>query len=183
MQITCTPIEGLNVVATIPFRDQRGTFARYFCINELADLLGNRRIVQINHSYTETVGAVRGLHYQNRPHEEMKFVRCLRGKVWDVAVDLRQGSPTFLQWHAQELTPHNALMFVIPEGCAHGFQVLEEGSEMLYLHTNTYEQGAEGIVRFDDPLIDITWPLPVTDLSNRDLQHPLLQANFQGIQT
>ncbi len=111
----------------------------------------------------------------------MKLIRCLRGRVWDVAVDLRQGSATFLQWHAQELSSKNAHMLVIPKGCAHGFQVLEKESELLYLHTAAYVPETEGAVRFNDPLINITWPLPITDLSERDRQHPFLHTNFRGI--
>lgn len=181
MHITNTMIAGVYVVSTTPFQDSRGSFFRLFCSNELATLLGGKRIKQINHSCTNKVGAVRGLHYQRPPHAEMKMVRCLRGKVWDIAVDIRQGSSTFLQWHAQELSAQNADMLVIPEGCAHGFQVLEEGSELLYLHTATYEADAEGAIRYDDPLIGVTWPLPVTDLSDRDSRHPFLQGNFLGI--
>jgi dTDP-4-dehydrorhamnose 3,5-epimerase len=111
----------------------------------------------------------------------MKLVRCMRGRVWDVVVDLRQGSPTFLQWQAIELSAANALMVAIPEGCAHGFQSLESDSEMLYLHTAFYAPGAEGGVRHDDPRLGIEWPLPVVDLSVRDVAHALLTPEFQGI--
>lgn len=148
---------------------------------DLAPAIGNRRIVQINHSLTCTVGALRGMHFQHAPHAEMKMVRCLKGRVWDAVVDLRYGSPTFLQWVAQELTPENALMMVIPEGCAHGFQILEENSELLYLHTAPYTPEAEGGVRYDDPAIEIDWPMPAVDLSERDMHHPLIKHPFQGI--
>ena len=143
--------------------------------------MGDRRIVQINHSMTRSVGAVRGMHFQHPPHAEMKMVRCLKGRVWDVAVDLRHGSPTFLQWHAVELSPENALMMLIPEGCAHGFQVLEGDAELLYLHTSFYTPESEGGVRYDDPVIGIQWPLAVCDLSLRDQQHPLVNNEFQGL--
>lgn len=182
MNIRPTRLAGIVVVETAPRIDQRGAFARYFCDRELAELLGQRHIVQINHSRTRLRGAVRGLHYQHPPHAEMKFVRCLRGRVWDVAVDLRQDSPTFLQWHAEELAPEGAAMLVIPEGCAHGFQVLDPDSELLYLHTTHYEPAAEGGIRHDDPLLGIRWPLPATDLSTRDRQHPLLDRAYQGIE-
>jgi dTDP-4-dehydrorhamnose 3,5-epimerase len=111
----------------------------------------------------------------------MKFVRCLRGRVWDVAVDLRAGSPTFLQWHAVELDPGTARMLVIPEGCAHGFQALEADSELLYLHTAAYAPEAEGGIRYDDPRLDIAWPKPASDLSERDRRHPLLTHDFAGL--
>lgn len=181
MNILPTPISGVVVVATHPFQDRRGAFYRAFCDQALAPILRGRTIRQVNVSRTESVGAIRGLHFQHPPAAEMKFVRCLRGKVWDVAVDLRQGSPTFLQWHSQELAAENAHMLVIPEGCAHGFQVLEPGSELLYLHTAPYEPKFEGGVRYDDPTVAITWPLTATDISQRDASHPLLSTDFTGI--
>jgi dTDP-4-dehydrorhamnose 3,5-epimerase len=144
-------------------------------------IIGLRTIKQINHSTTYQVGAVRGLHYQYPPHAEMKIVRCLKGRVFDVAVDLRQGSPTFLKWTAVELTPINRLALVISEGCAHGFQVLEEGSELLYLHTAFYTPGVEGAVRYDDPSVGVAWPLAPTDISARDLSQPHLKEDFKGI--
>lgn len=181
MTIEPTSISGVVVVETTASQDSRGAFRRLYCEQALAPVIGDRRIVQINHSRTTAVGAIRGMHYQNAPSAEMKLVRCLRGRVWDVALDLRVGSPTFLQWHAEELTPDRARMLVIPEGCAHGFQVLEPDSELLYLHTAFYAPGSEGGVRWDDPAIGIAWPLPVTDLSARDASHPLLERTFSGI--
>lgn len=181
MKIHPTALAGVVVVDSEPYADQRGTFARLFCERELTQILGDRRIVQINHSCTHAVGAIRGLHYQHPPHAEMKLVRCLKGRVWDVAVDLRRGSPTFLQWHAEKLTPDNQRLFVIPEGCAHGFQALEPDSELLYLHTAFYAPQAEGAVRFDDPRLGISWPLPVADLSPRDRVHPPLDGTYTGI--
>jgi dTDP-4-dehydrorhamnose 3,5-epimerase len=122
------------------------------------------------------------MHFQRRPCAEMKLVRCLKGKVWDVAVDLRADSPTYLQWHAEELTPDNSKMLVIAEGFAHGFQVLEANSELLYLHTAFYSAETEGGVRYDDPALAITWPLLVTDISTRDTCHPLIESGFEGLQ-
>lgn len=111
----------------------------------------------------------------------MKLIRCLWGRVFDVAVDLRQNSPTFLQWHAEELSGVNQRMIVIPEGFAHGFQVLEPDSELLYLHTAKYQKNSEGAVRYDDPLIGIHWPLPVTDLSERDQNHAFMSPSYSGV--
>ena len=110
-------------------------------------------------------------------------MRCIRGRVWDVAVDLRAASPTFLQWHAEELSPDNLRMLVVPEGCAHGFQVLEAPSELLYLHTAFYDRDAESGVRCDDPRLAIAWPLPIADLSERDRVLPRLGSDFHGIET
>jgi len=183
MKLTDTPLAGLQVATTQAFLDARGAFSRLFCELALAPALQGRRIAQINHSRTHQVGAVRGLHFQRAPHAEMKLVRCLRGRVWDVAVDFRAGSPTFLQWHAQELTPSNGDMMVIPEGFAHGFQALEPDSELLYLHTARYEPAAEGGLRHDDPRLAIRWPHEVRDLSARDLNHPLLDDSATGIRT
>ena len=181
MKILDAPVADLKIVQSLPHRDDRGAFIRLFCAQELESLLGHRQIAQINQSRTSSAGAVRGMHFQFPPHAEMKMVRCLRGRVWDVAVDLRAGSPTFLQWHAQELAQDDAQMFVIPEGFAHGFQVLEPESELLYLHTASYHPPSEGGLRHDDPRIAIAWPLPPQDLSPRDRSHPLLGGDFTGI--
>ena len=182
MMIIDTPLADLKVVQSSPHRDERGTFTRLFCARELQPLLGERQIAQINYSRTSHVGAVRGMHFQLPPHAEMKMVRCLRGRVWDVAVDLRENSPTFLQWHAQELTPDDSQMLLIPEGFAHGFQALEPESELLYLHTEFYHPPSEGGLRHDDPRLAIAWPLPPQDLSPRDLAHPLLGPDFAGVE-
>lgn len=182
MKIRETPLFGVSVVESDSFNDHRGAFTRLFCSEELRPILGQRSVVQINQSRTHAIGAVRGMHYQATPYAEMKLVRCLRGRVWDVALDLRAGSPTLLQWHGEEISAENARMIVIPEGCAHGFQVLEPNSELLYLHTMNYTPVAEAGVRFNDSLADIRWPLAAVDLSLRDLQHALLDADFTGIQ-
>jgi dTDP-4-dehydrorhamnose 3,5-epimerase len=181
MKISPTSIQGVMVVKTIPKVDQRGTFSRLYCERELSPIIGNRRIVQINHTRTLAVGAIRGMHFQRPPHAEMKLVRCLKGRVWDVAVDLRTNSPTFLKWHAEELASQNGNMLVIPEGCAHGFQVLEQDSELLYLHSAFYTPEAEGGFCHDDPQLKIPWPLAVTDISPRDKSHPLIGSDFHGI--
>ena len=181
MRVYTTPITELIVVETTPKVDSRGAFLRFYCSNELKSIIGQRSVLQINHSSTARLGAVRGLHYQYPPYAEMKLVRCLKGRVWDVAVDLRHGSTTFLRWHAEELTPANSHMMVIPEGFAHGFQVLEPDSELLYLHTSFYTPKAEGGLRHDDPSLAIDWPHAVTDLSARDASHPLVDSNFSGI--
>lgn len=182
MNILDTPINDVKLVQSAPHRDDRGVFVRLFCAQELQPVLGLRQIVQINHSETRHAGTVRGLHYQRPPHAEMKMVRCVRGRVWDVALDLRAGSPTFLQWYAQELAQGDAQMLVIPEGFAHGFQALEPDSELLYLVTAPYDPPSEGGLRHDDPRLAIPWPLPPRDVSPRDLTHRLVGADFAGLE-
>jgi len=176
-----TPISGLNILESDLKNDHRGGFSRFFCERELSACLGSRKIVQINHSRTSKIGAVRGMHFQHPPYAEFKLVRCLRGRVWDVAVDIRHGSPTFLQWHAEILCPQNNQMLIIPEGFAHGFQALEANSELLYLHTNFYTPNAESGLLHDDPILGIEWPKPFTDLSTRDKNHLPLNPEFSGI--
>jgi dTDP-4-dehydrorhamnose 3,5-epimerase len=181
MTLTALPLAGAFVADTTRSADSRGSFARLFCDAELGAAVGTRRIVQINHSRTSARGAIRGMHFQRVPHSEMKLVRCLKGRVYDVMVDLRAGSSSFLRWHACELGADNDRMMIIPEGCAHGFQALEPDSELLYLHTAAYRRDAEGGVRFDDPRLAIDWPLPPTELSARDRGHAPLAADFKGL--
>lgn len=182
MKLVETTIAGVFEAVSEPRADHRGAFARLFCARELEAAHGGRPIVQINHSLTRKVGAIRGLHFQHPPKAEAKWVRCLRGRVFDVAVDLRRGSPTFLRWTAVTLEPSRMNAIFIPEGCAHGFQALEPDSELLYLHSEFYAPEAEGAVRWDDPRVAVDWPLPATDLSERDRNHPLLDASFGGVQ-
>lgn len=182
MKVTPTSIEGVAVVDTDLIHDHRGAFARLFCERDLAEVFSPRRVVQTNLSRTVARGALRGMHFQQAPHAEAKLVRCLRGRVFDVALDLRRGSPTFLKWHAEELSPDNCSALLIPEGCAHGFQALTDDCELLYLHTAFYEPSAEDGVRFDDPRAGIDWPLELTDISERDRNHALLEAGFEGFE-
>ena len=181
MRILPTVVPDLDIAETTTRSDARGAFTRLFCQAELASLLGSRQVVQVNQSCTTTVGAIRGLPYQHPPHAEMKFVRCLKGRVWDVAVDIREDSPTFLKWHAEELSQAGAQMMIIPEGFAHGFQTLESNVELLYLHTAFFEPSAEGGLMYDDPRLAIRWPLPVSDVSARDSAHPYVSPSWSGI--
>ncbi len=176
-----TPIAGLQILERKPIGDDRGYLERLFCDDELHALVGGRKIVQINHSYTAMRGTVRGMHFQRPPHGEMKFVSCLRGQIFDVAVDVRHGSPTFLHWHAELLSADNLRTFVLPEGFAHGFQTLTDDCELLYFHTAAYQPAAETGLNPQDPRLAIEWPLPVAGLSPRDAAHPLLDDNFAGV--
>jgi len=181
MNVMGTILEGVKVIEAATIQDERGEFSRIFCDDKLQEVLNKKIIKQINRSMTIKVGAVRGMHFQNTPYAEIKIVRCLKGRVFDVAVDLRKDSPTFLKWFGVELSPLKNIALVIPEGCAHGFQVLEESSELLYLHTTPYTPSSEAAVRFDDPMIGITWPITPTEISQRDLSHPYLTQAFTGI--
>jgi dTDP-4-dehydrorhamnose 3,5-epimerase len=173
-----TTIPGVLEVVGQPFADHRGAFLNAFRRQEpaFAQAWGERPIAQVNLSLSKDVGTVRGMHLQAPPHSEAKLVRCLRGRVWDVAVDLRPGSTSYGQWHAVELSSVTPNALLIPEGCAHGFQVLEPGSELLYLHSGAWMPQAETGVRYDDPQLAIPWPLPPVGLSERDLGLPLLES-------
>ena len=175
------PPSGLKCVMRQRLGDARGFLARLFCAEELALAGWKKPIVQINHTHTAKRGTVRGMHYQTPPHAEMKLVICIRGEVFDVAVDLRAGSPTFLQWHTETLSADNGRALLIPEGFAHGFQALTDDCEMFYLHTAAYAPEAEAGLRVDDPRLGITWPLPIAETSARDHEHPLLTPQFQGM--
>jgi dTDP-4-dehydrorhamnose 3,5-epimerase len=176
-----TPLQGLKLIQRNPIGDQRGYLERMFCAGELQSLISGRSIVQVNHTLTTKRGTVRGLHFQYPPHAEIKVVSCLRGEVFDVAVDLRQGSQTFLHWHAEILSADNHRTLLIPEGLAHGFQTLTEDCELLYFHTAAYEPDAEGGLNAQDPRLAISWPEPMMELSLRDAAHPFLTASFTGL--
>lgn len=176
-----TPIAGLRVVQRKPIGDSRGYLERLFCAEELHTLASGKPIVQINHTLTASRATVRGMHFQRPPYAEIKFVSCLHGEVFDVAVDLRDNSPTFLHWHAEVLSADNHKTLLLPQGFAHGFQTLSDDCEMLYFHTAAYAPEAEGGLNILDPRLAINWPLPVTGLSPRDAEHPLLNDDFAGL--
>lgn len=181
MTFTPTSLPGSFVIDLAPFKDDRGWFARVYCKNEFKAIGHDKEWVQLNHSVTYTKGTVRGMHYQLPPFREIKMVRCIAGAVFDVIVDLRKDSPGFLQWFGAELSAENKRMLYIPEGFAHGFQALTADCELLYHHTAFYTPAAEAGVRYNDPKVNIQWPLPVSGLSERDARHPLLDDNFNGI--
>jgi len=181
MTFTPTPLKGSYEIDLSPFKDNRGWFARVYCKEEFAEIGHTREWVQLNHSVTFAKGALRGMHYQLPPFSEIKMVRCIAGAVFDVIIDIRKGSPTFLQWYGTDLSAQNKKMLYIPEGFAHGFQALSGDCELLYHHTDYYTPSAEAGIRYDDPRVNIRWPLPVTDISERDAKHPLLDNHFNGI--
>lgn len=181
MKIHRTPLEGLILVETALVKDERGKFVRVFCETDCAELRPNLHWTQINVSGTSHSGTVRGMHFQYPPSAETKMIRCLQGRVFDVAIDLRAGSPTFLHWHGVELHEDGGLQLFIPEGFAHGFQALTDNAQLLYLHTAAWNRQHEGALRHDDPALSITWPLPVTMVSEKDLHVPLLDNRFVGV--
>lgn len=176
-----TELAGVYLLQRRPQTDERGWFERTYCAADLADVFGSRSIVQVNRSFTRRQATVRGLHYQVRPSAEAKLVSCLRGAIFDVAVDVRRNSPTFLQWHAELLTAENARSLFVPEGFAHGFQAVEDGCEVLYFATAAYDSTAERGLHALDPRVAIGWPLAVEQLSERDASHPPVGPDFQGI--
>lgn len=165
-----------------PFRDHRGIFARFFCSRELGPIMGERQIVNVNFSRTIWEGTVRGMHFQRPPHQEMKLIRCIRGAVFDVIVDIRRDSPTFLQWHGEALSADNMKMLCVPEGFAHGFQTLEDDCELLYFTTAFFAPESEGGIRYDDPAVGIRWPRVVTNVSQKDSTHPLLHDDSNPLE-
>ncbi|WP_126455408.1 dTDP-4-dehydrorhamnose 3,5-epimerase [Sulfuriflexus mobilis] len=176
-----TPLSGLMVVQRKATEDHRGYLSRLYSAEEFSEAGFNKPIAQINQTLTRKKGAVRGLHFQHPPYAETKFVSCLKGEVLDVAVDIRSGSPTFLQWHSEILSATNRRGLLIPEGYAHGFQALTEDCELIYLHTAAYHPEAEGALNVADPRLGIVWPLPIDDLSERDRNHSLLDQDYQGL--
>lgn len=168
-------IKGAFRIDLEPRRDERGHFVRSFCAREFAAAQLPTQFAQRNHSASKKAGTLRGLHYQVAPHAEDKVVSCVAGKIFDVLVDLRPDSKTYLKWHGEILSPENMMMLFIPKGCAHGFQTLEDNTVVSYLVTEFYNSTAEGGIRWDDPKIGIRWPdHPQRTISERDQKHSLL---------
>lgn len=182
LKIIDTPLQGLKILERRPVDDSRGHFERLYCSSELESAIGQGKIVQINRSFTGLAGTIRGLHYQIPPHCETKIVTCIRGEVFDVAVDVRAGSPTFLRWYGIRLSSENQRSFVVPAGFAHGFQTLTQNSEMLYFHTAPYASGSEQALNAMDPMVSISWPLPNALRSDRDSSHSFIADSFLGIE-
>lgn len=181
MIFNAAPLSGAYTIDLEPFSDERGWFARYYDKKEFLQIGHEGEWVQLNHSVSYARGTLRGMHFQYPPYGEVKLVRCITGSVFDVIVDLREGSPTFLRTFAAELSSANSRMMYIPKGFAHGFQALEPNSTVLYHHSEYYKPGSEGGFRYDDPAFAISWPLAVTVISQRDQQHPYVDKTFKGI--
>lgn len=175
------PLAGLKIVERQSRRDVRGWLSRIYCADELEMAGWYKPVAQITCTHTTSMGTIRGMHYQAPPHTEMKLVTCLCGTIWDVAVDLRRDSDTFLCWHAETLSAENHKAMLIPEGFAHGFQALTDDVKLLYCHSAAHAPTAEMGIRPTDPVLAITWPLPIGELSTRDRLHPLLGRDFAGL--
>ena len=177
MQFKPTEVQGAWVIGPSPHTDARGRFMRAWCEREFAEQGVAFAPVQSNLVYSRLKGTVRGLHYQVAPSLEAKLVRCTRGAVFDVALDLRPDSPNYRCWFGIRLTPENGLMLLVPEGCAHGCQSLEDDTEILYMASAHYAPSDARGVRHDDPAFAITWPLPVSSISEQDRSWPLWSSN------
>jgi dTDP-4-dehydrorhamnose 3,5-epimerase len=178
--VTDLPLAGLKRIERQRLGDSRGFLSRLFCAEELAAAGWSKPIAQINHTFTAKCGTVRGMHYQCPPYAEMKLVSCIQGEVWDVAIDLRAGSPTFLQWHAEPLSADNHRALLIPEGFAHGFQTLSDNVALLYCHSAAHNPDAEAALQAQDPRLAIRWPLAITEMSNRDRNHLFIGDGYKG---
>ena len=181
LKISELPIAGLKLIERQVQEDKRGFLSRLFAIDEIASIGWSDPIAQVNHSLTRHQGTIRGMHYQVPPFSDAKIVSCIRGEVWDVAIDLRVGSPTFLQAHGQLLSETNRYAMLVPKGFAHGFQAMVANCELIYFHSGEYTPTADKGLRYDDPMLKISWPCPVTLVSERDQSHPLLTSSFRGL--
>ncbi|UYO94998.1 dTDP-4-dehydrorhamnose 3,5-epimerase family protein [Pollutimonas sp. M17] len=180
-ELQASPISGLLHLKRKPIQDDRGFFSRFYCQEEFS-ALGLPLPVQINHSMSKQRGTIRGMHFQYAPHAETKIVSCLQGSIFDVAIDLRAGSPTYLQWHGLMLSAELQNSLVVPPGVAHGFQTLEANAQILYLVSTAYSATDEDGVNPLDPAIAIDWPLPVGEISQRDQQRPFMDTSrFHGL--
>ncbi len=182
MKFIKTKIQNVYIVEPEPFIDDRGMFARIFDKNEFKEIGHSKEIVNINNSITKKKGSIRGMHFQYPPKAEIKIIKCIKGAIFDVAVDIRKNSSTFLQYHSEVLSVDNMRMLYIPEGFAHGFQALNEIIEMIYYTTEFYSPEKEGGMRYNDPTIGIDWPLEVANISTKDKALPLLNNNYEGIE-
>jgi dTDP-4-dehydrorhamnose 3,5-epimerase len=171
MKFIETKLKGAFIIELDKHLDDRGFFARSFCKNEFAQLGLNNDIVQINNSLSKHKGTLRGLHYQVFPKQEDKIIRCIKGAIYDVIIDLRNESETFLEWFGLELSEVNRKSLYVPKGFAHGYLTLADNSELFYLSTDYYTAESEKGIRWDDPKFNIEWPIDITEISEKDAAH------------
>lgn len=174
MIFTPLPLSGAFRIDLEKRGDDRGFFARAFCEKEFSAKGLNGRWAQMNISLTALAGTIRGMHFQRSPAAEIKVVRCLKGAIFDVMIDLRPNSPSYGSWYGEELTDKNRSAFYIPQGFAHGYQTLAPDCELFYMHSEFYAPEREGGLRYDDPTVGVSWPMPVSNLSPRDGGFPFL---------
>lgn len=177
-----TEFDGLYIYRRNVFKDARGSLDRLYCKNLFREITPNQEILQINHTITKEKGTVKGLHYQLPPFSETKIISCIKGKIWDVAIDLRIQSKTYLKFFSILLSEEDIQTVVIPKGFAHGYQSLEENTEIIYLHTSEYKPEYERGLNPFDKTLSIEWPIEVTICSERDRNHPDITSNFKGIE-
>ena len=182
MKFNPTPLAGACTIDLEKRGDDRGFFARLFCETEFAEAGLETRFLQINNSLSGSKGTLRGLHYQLPPAAEVKVVRCVRGALWDVILDLRAGSASFGKWFGTELSAENRTMMYVPRGFAHGFVTLTDDAEAIYLVSAAYSPDNERGVRYDDPAVGIEWPLQPADISDKDRNWPDLDADFHAFE-
>jgi dTDP-4-dehydrorhamnose 3,5-epimerase len=176
MKFIDTDIPDVYLISPEIYSDQRGGFFRAFCSREFEARGLEAQYVQSNISSNNDAGTIRGMHFQNKPNSEVKIVRCISGSVFDVVVDIRRSSPTYLKWFGAELTASNGLLMYVPKGFAHGYQTLTGGSALHYMVSNCYAPESESGVAFNDPAININWPLPPSVVSDKDMNWPLINA-------
>lgn len=177
MNITNTSIKDLLIIESSVFGDSRGWFLETYNERVFNENGISIKFIQDNHSYSSQKGVLRGLHFQNEPFTQTKLVRCTKGKIWDVAVDLRKSSPTYLKWFGLELTAENHKMLLVPHGFAHGFVTLESDCEVQYKVDNFYDKNSDRSIKYNDPEINITWPIDEVILSDKDINAPLLKES------
>ena len=175
LNIINSSIKDIKIIKRNPIKDYRGFFDRMFCDYELKKLLKDREIKQINHSFTKKKGTLRGLHFQYKPYEETKIISCLKGKIFDVSVDMRKNSKTYLKSFSITLSEKNKTSLFVPEGFAHGFQTLEDNCILIYFHTEYYKHNKSGYVNTLDPKLNIKWPLNITRISKIDAKTKFLR--------
>jgi dTDP-4-dehydrorhamnose 3,5-epimerase len=182
LQFHTTTLEGAWLIDLERRSDSRGFFARTFCVQEFATHGLETNYPQHSISFSARRGTVRGMHYQREPHSEVKLVRCLKGSIWDVIIDMRTNSPTYRRWQGFDLSDADGRQLYIPKGFAHGFQTLSHGVEVNYLISEPYDPEAACGIRFDDPSFSIAWPLAVTEISAKDLSWPDFVDQPQSVQ-
>jgi len=177
MKFIKTDLKDAYIIELEKKEDNRGFFARAWCTKEFKQNRLQSNIVQCNISYTNTKGSIRGMHFQLRPYQEVKLIRCISGEVYDVIIDLRKESPTYKKWQGVKLSDHNYKMLYVPKGFAHGFQTLKSNSVVFYAVSEFYHPEAEKGIRWNDPAFNIAWPLEATEISERDESHPDFEEN------